>query len=504
MANLLEGCRGSLYPKEESTMRVKRLDRRDFLRLSAAATTAAAVAACAPATPIVVEKEVIREVPVEKAVVVEKEVVKEVPKEIVKEVPVEKEVIKEVEKQVVVTPTPVKATINFAFHGGTEELDMYTKTVEDFNKRDPNITVNAQHIPSDEYKQKVETMIAAGTPPDVFWLHANYFAKFEDAAVLKDLKPFIERDQYPIDAFYETAVGQFSAKGKVLGIPRETSSIVVVYNKNLFDEAGLDYPTEDWTFDDMLEMAKALTKQDAQGNVVQFGMSVPLALGTYMWPTIWSFGGEVLNRPEKDKCMLTKPETIEALQWLSDMVNVHKVAPAAAELASQGPMDLFISNKLAMAFIGRWDVASVLRADPNFNMDIQHVPTGSAGKVTRLSSGAYAITAGSKYPEAAWEFIKYLTGRPVYDFFAAGGLIIPAYIPAATGKAFLDPTVPPAHSQIFLDALEYARSEPLTTNYPEIMDVVRPEIEAVMLGHITAQEAAEKICPKVDELLAQQ
>jgi multiple sugar transport system substrate-binding protein len=183
---------------------------------------------------------------------------------------------------------------------------------------------------------------------------------------------------------------------------------------------------------------------------------------------------------------------------------VHKVAPAAAEMAGQGVMDLFISNKLAMAFIGRWDVATILRADPNFNMDIQHVPTGPAGKVTRLSTGAYAITAGSKYPEAAWEFVKYLTSRPVYDYFAAGGLIIPAYIPAATGKAFLDPTVPPAHSQIFLDALVYARPEPITTNYPEILDVVGPEIEAVMLGHITAQEAADKACPKVDELLAEQ
>jgi len=489
-------------------MEKRKLNRRDFLRLSAAAATGAIVAACAPTTPIVVEKEVIKEVPVEKVVVVEKEVpkeiIKEVPKEIIKEVPVEKEVIKEVEKQVVVTAAPVKATVNFAFHGGTEELDMYTDAVAKFNQRDPNITVNAQHIPADEYKQKVETMIAAGTPPDVFWLHANYFAKFQKAGVLKDLQPYIDRDQYPIDAFYETAVGQFSAEGQILGIPRETSSIVVAYNKNLFDEAGLDYPTEDWTYDDLLEMALALTKRDAQGNVVQFGMSVPLALGTYMWPTIWSFGGEVLNRPDKNKCMLTKPETIQALQWLSDLVNVHKVAPAAAELAGQGPMDLFISNKLAMAFIGRWDVASVLRADRNFNMDIQHVPTGPAGKVTRLSSGAYAVTAGSKYPEAAWEFVKYLTSRPLYDFFAAGGLIIPAYIPAATGKAFLDPTVPPAHSQIFLDALEYARSEPLTTNYPEIMDVVGPEIEAVMLGHITAQEAAEKICPKVDELLAEQ
>jgi multiple sugar transport system substrate-binding protein len=460
-------------------MATTRVNRRDFLRLSAATMTGALVAACAPATPIVVEKEVI------------------------KEVPVEKEVIKEVEKQVVVTATPVKATINFAHHGGTEELEMYAETVVNFNERDPNITVNHQHIPADEYQRKVETMIAGGTPPDVFWLHANWFPMYDKAGALKALDPYIEQDQYPIDAFYETAVAQFSSGGKLYGIPRETSSIVVVYNKNLFDEEGLDYPTEDWTFDDMLELAQALTKRDAQGNATQFGVSVPMTLGTTMWPTIWSFGGDMLNWPENTKCMLTEPESIAAFQWLSELVNVHKVAPAAAELAAQGAMDLFISNKLAMAFIGRWDVATVLRADPNFNMDIQHIPTGPAGKVTRLSSGAYAVTAGSKYPEAAWEFVKYLTGRPVYDYFARGGLIIPAYIPAATGEAFLDPTTPPEHTEIFLDALAYARPEPITTNYPEILDVVGPEIEAVMLGHITAQQAADKACPKVDELLAE-
>jgi multiple sugar transport system substrate-binding protein len=453
---------------------------------------------------MVVEKEVIKEVPVEKAVIVEKEV----PKEIIKEVPVEKEVvkevIKEVEKQVIVTPTPVKATVNFAHHGGPEELDMYKETVEKFNERDPNIQVNQQHSPGSEYQRKVETMIAGGTPPDVFWLHANWFPMYHKAGALRELNPYIERDQYPIDAFYEAAVGQFSAEGKIYAIPRETSSIVVAYNKNMFDDAGVDYPTEDWTFDDLLEIAQALTKRDAQGNATQWGLSVPLALGTTMYPAIWSQGGEVLNWPEKTKCMLTKPESVAAFQWLSDLINVHKVAPAAADMAGQGAIDLFISNKIAMAFIGRWNVATMLRADPNFNMDIQHVPTGSAGKITRTSTGAYAITAGSKYPEAAWEFVKYVTSRPVYDYFARGGLIIPGYIPAATGEAFLDPTVPPAHSQIFLDALKYARPEPITTNYPEILDVVGPEIEAVMLGHITAQEAADKACPKVDELLAEQ
>jgi uncharacterized protein YbbC (DUF1343 family) len=108
-------------------MGTRRLNRRDFLRSSAATLTGALVAACGPATPIVVEKEVIKEVPVEKAVIVEKEVIKEVtkevPKEIIKEVPVEKEVIKEVEKQVVVTSTPVKATVNFSRHAGPEDLE---------------------------------------------------------------------------------------------------------------------------------------------------------------------------------------------------------------------------------------------------------------------------------------------------------------------------------------------------------------------------------------------
>ncbi len=91
----------------------------------------------------------------------------------------------------------------------------------------------------------------------------------------------------------------------------------------------------------------------------------------------------------------------------------------------------------------------------------------------------------------------------MYDFFAEGGLIIPAYKPSATGEAMLDPSKPPEHNQIFLDALEYGRGEPITTVYPEMLDIIQPEIEAVMLGEITAQEAAEAICPKLDKLLAE-
>lgn len=403
----------------------------------------------------------------------------------------------QVEGEAAAPAAAAEVTVNFAFHGGPEEVDLYQETVDRFMEEVPNITVNLQHIPVADYKRKVETMIAGGTPPDVFWLHATWFPKFQEAGELMDLTPFIEETGFPIDDYYESAVDQFSADGEILAIPRETSSIVLFYNKNMFDAAGVDYPTEDWTYDDVLAAAKALAKPDE----LQWGIAAPTAWHL-LQPVIWSFGGEVLNQPENTRCMMTKPETVEAIQWVADLIHVHQVAPSAADLAGQAATDLFVSNKLGMFWSGRWDVAAIRRAEPDFNFDIQHMPTGPGGKVTRISSGAYAITTGSKNPEAAWKLVEYLTSSLVYDFFAEGGLIIPAYIPSAQSEAMLDPSVPPEHSQIFLDALEYGKGEPITTIYPEMLDIIQPEIEAVMLGDITAQEAADAICPKLDEVLA--
>ena len=200
-------------------MEKKTLSRRDFLRMTGTVFAGAAAAACAPATPVVIEKEVIKEVPVEKAVIVEKEV----PKEVIKEVPVEKivevekEVIKEVEveKEVVITATPpAVATITWAFWGNPGEIETNEAVIKAFEEEHPNVKVAVIHAPWSDFFQKIEVMFAGGTGPDVL------FGTESDPALCAPGGPAVAELRHPRLSALEVAEVRAALAGLVAAHPR--------------------------------------------------------------------------------------------------------------------------------------------------------------------------------------------------------------------------------------------------------------------------------------------
>lgn len=397
-----------------------------------------------------------------------------------------------------------EAVLNLGLIGESkDDFDLYDRIVGDFMVENPNIEVKVDWLPWGEALAKFKTQFAAGTPPDVFWLWVNEFQFYYSTNNLLNISPYVEADGFALDEYFPVSVDAYTGgDGNLYAMPREISGMVIYYNKDMFDDAGIDYPAEDWTWDDFLAVAKQLTVKDDNGNVVQYG-SAPLTDYRGYTSILWSFGGEVLNE-NRTECTLDSQEAIDAVQWIADTINVEGITPTPAEGANFE--QLFLSNKVAMFISGRWSTQQLWNAEDAPNWDIAHMPYGPAGRFTRSSAGSHAIAAATKYPDQAWKLVKYLSSADLMDAFAASGLVVPAYEPSAYSDTFLQPEMEnPANPEIFLDCLEYGKLEPVNTPaFPEIDATMYAELDAVWSGAKTAEKFAQNVKVLIDDILATQ
>ena len=392
--------------------------------------------------------------------------------------------------------------IKVGFWGSPEEIDIVTGAFGEWQKTHPNIRVRFEHTPYSGYDSKILTRIAGGAAPDVIAAEVNYFVTFATRNVFRELNPFIEADQeFALDDFFAAIIDRFTVNGKVYAIPRDVAPFACVfYNKDLFDQAGIPYPTDDWTWDDMLRMAQALTKRDETGRVTQYGF--------YGWAWqdfVYGNGGNLVDDVKGPvKSTMDDPKTIEGLQFFADLINKYEVMPAPLALANLGVgVDMmFASGRLAMFLSGIWETPA-LREKYSFRWDVAMFPKNRDG-VRRFGSGGtgYGILKSSKYPKESWEVVKALTSSEVQAKMAERGLAQPARRSVATGEHWAEDPNPPANKKMLNEAVNYIVFDPFHARWREIeAKVIIPELDLLRAGRVTAEEAVRKMTPEVDKLL---
>ena len=452
-------------------MEKRKLNRRDFLRLSAVTATGAVIAACAPTAPQIVE--------VEKPVVVEKEVVKEVPVERV------------VERIVTPTPKPVEkiellySSSGGGFAGGMEKV-WYEECLPVFQEEHPNIQVD--YTPSIDYDKLVAAFVA-GNAPDIVSGHKYNMPFWAELGQLLNLSPYMERDltQDDLDDFYaeqlatwyrtEPPVGQFS-------YPRYCGILHLLYNMDAYDEAGLDYPPrrwkDMWDWDEYLEAMLKLVKKDASGRTTRWG-----SWGTRSFDSerpqmiIRSYGGHLVDPEDNTRCMLGEPEAQEALWWLYDRTWEDDGYPQSAEMLELGQYDMFNTGKTAMSENGSWAYRTTCE-QATFRWNIAPFPKGPVEHRTLTTTDGYGIWSGTKYPDAAWELMKFVTGR---------------FMVRTLCKVFF---WQPSRKSVLLDYYGILREQ-----FPMLEDVDLEVCgEAVLEGVGTIQELFKKVGPSQELLIA--
>lgn len=393
--------------------------------------------------------------------------------------------------------------IQVSYWGGYEEVEIIEGIAGKWQEEHPDIKIELQHTPGiSNYTNKLLTRVAGGAPPDVSFAEVKVFVDFVTHDLFLDLKPFIEKDpNFDIGDFFPDVVKRFTRDGKILGIPRDTAPFACVYyNKRLFDEAGLEYPTDDWTMEEMLEKAQALTRKDAKGRTVQYGFC-----SHFFENFIYAYGGRLADSVDNPtKCALSDPKTLKGLQFYTDLYTKYKVSPNPEALSSSGKSanQLFMTGQVAMYNSGVWE-SPALRDIKNFDWDIVMFPKGPGGRRAFGTGGsAYCILKTTKNPEAAWEVVKALAGNEGQIMMAKKGLAQPANIKIAEGPYWTGDPKKPLNKGMLNEAVEYVVYSPFHPKWREAEDkYIRPELDYLLLGEINAEEFANRVCPKVDKLL---
>jgi multiple sugar transport system substrate-binding protein len=378
--------------------------------------------------------------------------------------------------------------------------------VKEFERLHPNIKLKFIDVAGAQYYAKLQTMIAGGTSPDAAYLAYDEIPIFATKKAILPLEPFLAKsNDFDFSGYYPRVVEMLKFQNKTYAVSRDFTVFALYYNKDMFDKAGLSYPDETWDWNKFLDTARKLTKDtNGDGKIDQYGFSPEPWLDSFIY-WIWENGGEIISEDLKT-CIIDKPETVNALQFVADMRTKYKVAPSVivTQQPGQGSVDLMSAGKLGMYVNGSW-MLSELRKKAKFRWDVAPVPKGPKGRATVLFTVGMVIPSGSKHPEEAWEFLKYLGGPPGQSFFGntqiASG--IPAIKSIAESTVFEDPALPPEHIDILLQAAsEYARPLRLVPQMSDVYEVLQPATDRLWIGKITAKQMAAEIKPQLDKILA--
>ncbi len=390
-------------------------------------------------------------------------------------------------------------TLRFSTWGSPEEMAILNPLVKEFQQLHPEIKLELMHIP-DKYFQKLHTLIAANLSPDVVFVNNIQFPIYASNNAFLPLEKYLSASKVlKASDFYPQTLEGFRLEGQLQGIPRDASNMVVFYNQELFDRAKVPYPKANWTLQEMIKTAQALTLDaNKDGKPEQFGVSFQNHF-LFWTPYLWSMGGDFFSADRK-KALLESPEALAGIQMHADLRHKYHVAPTAAEAGSSTMSQLFVQGKLAMVINGRWAVP-LYRQNLKFKWNIAPFPTGPAGSVVDADASGWVISRQSKHPDQAWKLIEFLAARKASEAFTRPGLIIPARKDVAQSAVFLNPDQPPKDAVYFLDALKTGKPTPAIPYWNEMLEVLNRSLEPVWDGRMPASEALKGINKQIEPLL---
>lgn len=365
---------------------------------------------------------------------------------------------------------------NFNASGGHEET--LEKMYEAFSEEHPTIKVDIETVGYDDYFTQMQTRVAGGTAPDCYELNIENFAAYAAKGVLAEIK------DVDTSGINETALHAFNVDGKQYGVPGSFSNVVLIYNKDLFDQAGVEYPDADWTWDDAQAAAEKIR---ALGDDI-YGIYAPTTYNEF-FKVAAQYGGSLLNEDKTEFTINSAPNQ-EAAEMMVGRIVDSNVQPTEAQMGGMKDWDLFESGRLGMIPTGIWAFGEFTEAC-EFNWDICVEPGGTQ-KATHFFSNAYVVNADSSQKEAASIWVSWLASSPkAAEIRIADGWDLPAITDETVLADYLK-TTPPDNRQAVFDSLDYLITPPIIEDYSMMSDIITEKLGEAASGKITAKEALDQ------------
>ena len=357
--------------------------------------------------------------------------------------------------------------------------------------------------------QRLLTQLAGDVPPDVMAAYdietLNTFYKYD---LLLDLTPYIKDLKIPVNDFYPELKDFMYCDDKLVGIPENVGSFDLFYNKKVFDECNVLYPSNDWTWEDMFEAAKKLTSyKEVNGRKVPVRKGLTLVEVPFIF--VWMYNGKVYNE-DGTKCIIDSEESRKGMRFWEEMRMKAKVIPSASEAASMaatggwgGDQLLFANGKVAMLITGRYMVTA-FRNFKGLDFGIAQFPKAPYPNNVLLSK-AYCIPKNSKNKEAAIKFLIHLTSNQNQNLVADYGDAVPSMNTLSIVKNFLyNPNYPnETDNQNVIDDL--VGSKPIErskyVSQTDFNQISTLELGRVWLGQQNMDTACRNIAKRVNQII---
>jgi multiple sugar transport system substrate-binding protein len=389
-------------------------------------------------------------------------------------------------------------TIDYSFWGNPVSIGVERDIIDAYHDMQDDVRVAPVVAGYNDYHTMLLTQMAGGSGPDVLRVDSYYFEDFLSLGALQSIDDLIERDEIDLSVYYQQGIEENTYEGSLYGLPWATSPLYMFINLDVFEEAGVAVPDFDWTVDDFERIARELTDGDT------YGYGLELNTVSVVLPFVWAQGGDLYN-DARDTFTLHQPEAVAGLQRLADMY-AEGLMPEDSITATADTLTRWFANDRIGMRLG--SAAEILGAQAveGLRFEVMNMPTGPGGnRTTVYKSNIIGIGSASDKEEAAWDFLKFLRGPEGQgeELYMRAKRMPPTIDDQRYWELYADPTLYPrnveANSKIIAET--YGRLLPLTGGWLEVENLVVPELQGIIAGAISAEEAMLGIAADAQEVL---
>jgi multiple sugar transport system substrate-binding protein len=358
-----------------------------------------------------------------------------------------------------------------------------------FSVENPDILVKYEPITGD-YRQALLTAIASGTEPDVFYMDIFWWEELARNDTILPLDDLMASTGTSKEDFIPSLIDAFTFNGQVYGIPKDFNTLGMFYNTELFDAAGLDYPTDDWTWDDLKSAAEQLT-DTSDANAPVYGFCTPPDPGRFP-AFVFQSGGTVMSE-DFSETTLDSEEAIAAAEFYTSFRN-EDIGAIPADLGEGWQGTLFGKGQCAMVYEGGWLIPYLRDSFPNTQYGVVLPPAGPGGEGNLIFTVAWGISKNTENPEAAWRVVEFLTNEASQQTVLESGFALPSRASLQESEYF---TNNPNAATIFRGATEGARPFFWGSVGSDVNDQMQKALERIFTEgqavEESLQEAAEGV-----------
>lgn len=391
--------------------------------------------------------------------------------------------------------------VRYTTWGGQEEA--CKAVVEAFNTSRSDIQIKYEAIPSPQLQPILKASLGTPDGPDIIWgsVSTELYAL---AGKIEPLDAYVERDNFDLSVFYPATLAQQYRHGSIYGLPKGVDTYAMVYNTAVFDKYGVEYPTNDWSWDDYDRISRELgAKIKAEGGN-EFASALDITSSPHLFlPMIVSNGAAFMNE-DTTECLVNDKAAVDMMEMVVSLIN-DGIQADFSTLTENKPMDLYIGGSVGMTNLPSYSRAltAVAKSDIASTSVVLPWPKGPASGtnyVSNTTTNNYVMNSGSEVKDAAWEVLKFLTSEEADKIMSEMKAHTPARISSA--KVWSD-SFENLDTSVYVGQLESLVTTNFPDNYLSCLMNMTPNLVPMYNGEITPKEALDNMTAVINELLSE-